>query len=197
MRPRFTLPLLGGLSAVAGLALGALLPQKAVADDGKVICADSGAAGYVHRQLASDDSDNFCETYRGKVVLVVNTASRCAFTDQYDGLEELYATYREQGLVVVGFPSNDFANQEPGSESSIKKFCRLTYGVQFPMYAKTHVRGEQADPLYKALAEAAGESPRWNFHKYLIDREGRLAGSFSSFTKPHSKKLRQAIEGLL
>lgn len=196
MRPAFALPLLGGLSAVAGFALSAMLPQKAAADDAKVICANGGAS-YIHRQLASDDSDNFCETYRGKVVLVVNTASRCAFTDQYDGLEELFENYKEQGLVVVGFPSNDFANQEPGSESSIKKFCRLTYGVEFPMYAKTHVKGDDADPLYKALAEAAGESPRWNFHKYLLDREGRLAGSYSSFTKPHSKKLRQAIERLL
>jgi glutathione peroxidase len=159
------------------------------------ICGDGD--DYLVRQLDSDQRDALCETYQGKAMLVVNTASRCAYTDQYDDLERLYADYREQGLVVLGFPSNDFGNQEPGSEKRIKSFCRLTYGVQFPMYAKTRVKGDQADPFYRALKKASGDSPTWNFHKYLIDREGRLAGSFGSHVKPNSRSLLKAIEEVL
>jgi len=99
--------------------------------------------------------------------------------------------------LVVGFPSNNFGNQEPGKEKQIKIFCRLTYGVKFPMHAKTRVVGEDADPLYRLLARAAGQSPRWNFHKYLIDREGKLAGSFRSAVEPRSSALIEAIERLL
>jgi glutathione peroxidase len=159
------------------------------------ICDENSS--YSKRQLNSDQVDNLCQAHQGKVMLVVNTASRCAFTDQYEGLENLYSRYRDRGLVVIGFPSNDFANQEPGSEASIKQFCRLTYGVQFPMYAKSRVSGENADPFYRALATAAGGAPRWNFHKYLIDRNGKLAGSYTGFVEPESEKLIQAIEGLL
>lgn len=120
------------------VALVLLIPFSghAQSDDG-LICSDNSS--YSKRQLDSKRIDNLCETYRGKVMLVVNTASRCAFTDQYDGLEKIYSRYRDRGLVVLGFPSNDFGNQEPGSEVKIKKFCRLTYGVQFPMYAKSRV----------------------------------------------------------
>lgn len=186
---------LGYLATVA-LAFYWLTPLPAHAErDKRPICNENSR--YSKRQLNSDQVDNLCQTHRGKVILVVNTASRCAFTDQYEGLEKLYSRFRERGLVVIGFPSNDFANQEPGSEASIKQFCRLTYGVQFPMYAKTRVTGEDADPFYRALAEAAGGPPRWNFHKYLIDRDGRLAGSYSSFVAPQSDKLIKAIEGLL
>ena len=156
-----------------------------------------GGNDYQVRQLDSDREDALCETYRGKAMLVVNTASRCAYTEQYDDLERLYADYRDKGLVVLGFPSNDFGNQEPGSEETIKSFCRLTYGVQFPMYAKTRVKGDQADPFYQALKRASGDSPSWNFHKYLIDREGRLTGSFGSHIKPNSRTLLNAIEEVL
>lgn len=177
-------------------ALVLLIPFTVHAQgDAGLICGDNSS--YSKRQLDSKHIDNLCETYRGKVLLVVNTASRCAFTDQYDGLERIYSRYRDRGLVVLGFPSNDFGNQEPGSEMKIKKFCRLTYGVQFPMYAKSRVTGEDADPFYRALADAAGTPPRWNFHKYLIDRDGKLKGSYNSFVKPESSKLIQAIEGLL
>jgi glutathione peroxidase len=130
-------------------------------------------------------------------MLVVNTASRCAFTDQYEGLEAIHAKYQDQGLAVIGFPSNDFGNQEPGSEVKIKQFCRLTYGVQFPMYEKTRVTGDNADPFYQALSQAAGKAPGWNFHKYLINRQGELVGSYSSFVDPQSSTLTDAIEGLL
>lgn len=178
------------------VALVLLIPFSGHAQsDAGLICSDNSS--YSKRQLDSKRIDNLCETYRGKVMLVVNTASRCAFTDQYDGLEKIYSRYRDRGLVVLGFPSNDFGNQEPGSEVKIKKFCRLTYGVQFPMYAKSRVTGDDADPFYRALADAAGTPPRWNFHKYLIDRDGKLVGSYNSSVKPGSSILIQAIEGLL
>lgn len=149
------------------------------------------------RRLNSDEVINLAETYAGNVVLIVNTASRCAFTDQYAGLEALYAEYKDRGLVVLGFPSNDFGNQEPGSEAQIQDFCRLTYSVGFPMFAKTSVAKESAAPLFKGLGDAAGRYPRWNFHKYLLDREGRLVDNYVSLTSPQSRSLIEAIEGLL
>jgi glutathione peroxidase len=187
------LPLAATLAGGLSLLLSAL-PTRA-AEPGAAICA--AGSSFTHRRLDSDDREDFCASYRGKVVLVVNTASRCAFTDQYDDLEKLYDRYRQQGLVVVGFPSNDFGNQEPGNEKSIKDFCRLTYGVQFPMYEKSVVKGEQAIPLYQALAQASGNFPRWNFHKYLLDRQGRLLDDFSSLTNPLSSRLTDAIEDAL
>lgn len=149
------------------------------------------------RRLGSDESINLKAEYAGKVVLIVNTASKCAFTGQYEGLEALYAKYRERGLVVLGFPSNDFGAQEPGSEQQIQDFCRLTYGVKFPMFAKTRVRKGGAEPLFEGLAEAAGRYPKWNFHKYLLDRDGRMVDNFLSFTSPQSRTVVSAIEGLL
>ncbi|WP_238701093.1 glutathione peroxidase [Mariprofundus erugo] len=138
-----------------------------------------------------------CERYAGKVLLIVNTASRCMFTPQYEGLESLYEQYREEGLVVLGFPSNDFGNQEPGSEAEVKQFCSLTYEVKFPMFSKTTVIGNSASPLYRELAAAAGEAPGWNFHKYLIGRDGRLIDSFASNIKPQSEQLQSAIRQAL
>jgi len=158
-------------------------------------CPDTLA--HTKRSLADDKEVNLCETYLGKVVLIVNTASKCGYTYQYDGLEALYRDYQDRGLVVLGFPSNDFGNQEPGTEQQIQHFCRLTYGVQFPMFEKTQVARGTRDPLYKALAEQAGEYPRWNFHKYLLDRNGKLVGSFPSNVEPRGQQLIQAIEKLL
>jgi glutathione peroxidase len=149
------------------------------------------------RRLGSEETVNLNSVYGGKVVLVVNTASQCAFTGQYEGLEALYAKYRDRGLVVLGFPSNDFGNQEPGTEAQIKDFCRLTYSVKFPMFAKTRVKEGDADPLFQSLGEAAGRYPQWNFHKYLIDRNGRLTDDFLSFTSPESEIMVNAIEELL
>ncbi|MFO8024428.1 glutathione peroxidase [Thiohalophilus sp.] len=149
------------------------------------------------RTLNEQQTVNLCERYRHKVVLIVNTASKCAFTPQYEGLEALYARYRSQGLVVLGFPSNDFAHQEPGSEAEIRRFCRLTYGVEFPMFAKTRVREPHADPLYAWLGRTAGEFPQWNFHKYLLDRQGRLVGSYPAQVRPDAPALTQRIEALL
>lgn len=155
------------------------------------------ALNFEVKALAEDKNVNLCHEYRGKVVLVVNTASKCGFTSQYDGLEALYSRYRERGLEVIGFPSNDFGEQEPGSEEQIKDFCRMTYGVKFPMYRKTQVRVDNADPLYRALAAQAGEFPAWNFHKYLLDRNGKVVGSFKSRVTPDNPELVQAIEALL
>ena len=184
------------LTSIALLTVSYTIAAQEPIDLSKPLICGSDTS-YVIRRLDSKEQDNFCETYKGKVLLVVNTASRCGYTYQYEDLEKLYAEYQDRGLVVVGFPSNDFANQEPGKEKSIKKFCRLTYGVRFPMYAKTRVKGKDADPLYQILASAAGQYPRWNFHKYLIDRDGRLVGSFNSSVEPRSNELVDAIEQLL
>lgn len=159
--------------------------------------AQAGLLDHDVRRLNSDETVNLATAYAGKVVLVVNTASRCAFTDQYEGLEALYATYRDRGFVVLGFPSNDFGNQEPGTEEQIQDFCRLTYSVRFPMFAKTTVAEGRADPLFRGLGDAAGRYPKWNFHKYLLDREGRLVDNYLSITSPQSRTLVDAIESLL
>ena len=149
------------------------------------------------RLLTGEEPVNLCDVMQGKVVLVVNTASKCGYTYQYEGLEKLYERYRERGLVVAGFPSNDFAGQEPGTEQQIRKFCRLTYGVEFPMFEKVHVRGRAADPFYKYLARETGKTPRWNFHKYLLDRNGRVVASFPSNVEPDDRRLVSMIEDLL
>lgn len=162
---------------------------------GNAGCAD--ALDYHKRPLAGEEPVHLCEVLGGKVVLVVNTASKCAYTPQYDGLEKLFARYRDRGLVVIGFPSNDFAGQEPGSEKQIRDFCRLTYNVQFPMFEKVRVRGNAADPFYRHLADATGEPPRWNFHKYLLDREGRVVASLPSQVEPEDARLVRMIEELL
>jgi len=149
------------------------------------------------RRLGSDERINLKETFGGKVILIVNTASKCAFTGQYEGLEALYDRFRDRGLVVLGFPSNDFGAQEPGTEVQIQDFCRLTYSVKFPMFAKTRVRKGNADPLFTGLGETAGRYPKWNFHKYLIGRDGRLVDNFLSFTSPQSRTVISAVEELL
>ena len=146
-------------------------------------------------QLQDDEPKSLCD-YNGSVVLVVNTASFCGFTKQYKGLEDLYKKYQGRGLVVLGFPSNDFGNQEPGSNKEIADFCENTYGVKFPMFAKSKVKGPNANKLFLDLAEMS-EQPRWNFHKYLIDRDGNFVKSYSSFTSPSSRKLIIDIEDLL
>ena len=147
--------------------------------------------------LASEETVNLCDTYKGKVLLVVNTASKCGFTPQYDGLEALHAEKQGQGFAVLGFPSNDFGGQEPGTEAEVAKFCRLTYGVQFPMFGKTHAAEANTSPFYAELARQAGEFPQWNFHKYLIDRSGAVVASFPSQTKPDDPELRARIDELL
>jgi len=149
------------------------------------------------RTLNENNNVNLCEAYQGKVILVVNTASKCAYTNQYETLEKLYKKYKTDGLVVLGFPSNDFGKQEPGSEAQVKKFCKLTYGVDFPMFAKTQVSKHNADPFYHALARVSGSAPKWNFHKYLIDRNGRMIANYKSAIDPMSETVVNEIEKLL
>lgn len=139
------------------------------------------------------------EQYKGKVVLVVNTASKCGFTPQYAGLEKLYERYKEQGLVVLGVPANDFGHQEPGTEAEVAQFCQLNYGVSFPMAAKEVVSGKEAHPFYVWAKKKLGfgTAPKWNFHKYLINRQGKLVDYFYSITSPDAKRLIRAIEKAL
>ena len=138
-----------------------------------------------------------CDAYPGKALLIVNTASFCGFTPQYKGLEALYEKYRDRGLVVLGFPSNDFGRQEPGSAKEIKEFCERKYKVQFPLFEKAVVSGPGALPLYADLTRATGEAPQWNFHKYLIDAHGTRVESFDSAVTPEDKRLAAAIEKAL
>ncbi|CAG2131984.1 Thioredoxin/glutathione peroxidase BtuE [Cupriavidus yeoncheonensis] len=189
----------------AALALAAasatLLPHPARAAD-KPAAIPAAAAGncpaslnFQFPRLQDEAPQNLCQ-YAGKVVLVVNTASYCGFTPQYEGLEALYSRYRDRGLVVLGFPSNDFS-QEPGSAKEIADFCYNTYGVKFPMLGKSHVRGGDVNPMYALLAKETGTAPKWNFYKYLIDRSGKVVASYNSKTTPDDKQFVATIEQLL
>ncbi|MEI7531288.1 MAG: glutathione peroxidase [Betaproteobacteria bacterium] len=151
---------------------------------------------YTFLRLQDEIPQNLCQ-YQGKVVLIVNTASYCGFTGQYEGLEKLYSDLRSKGLVVLGFPSNDFGQQEPGSNKEIADFCKNTYDVKFPMFAKSIVSGKDANPLFKMLAEKTHSTPKWNFHKYLIDKNGNVVTAYSSLTTPQNKSLMAKIEKLL
>ncbi len=149
------------------------------------------------RRLAADEVVNLEDTYAGKVLLIVNTASKCGNTPQYEGLESLYEEYRQDGLVVLGFPSNDFLGQEPGTEQQIQDFCRLTYSIKFPMFEKTRVKKGDAHPFFDQLATAAGTHPTWNFHKYLIGRDGEFIAAFTPRTQPYDDTLVVAIQSAL
>ena len=144
-------------------------------------------------QTLDERTQSLCE-YQGKVLLVVNTASQCGFTPQYEGLEALYRKYKAKGLVVLGFPMNDFGSQEPGSNKEISTFCVNEYAIDFPMFAKTELK---TNPLYADLLRATGQAPRWNFHKYLVDRSGAKVQSFDTRVAPDDPKLVGAIERLL
>jgi glutathione peroxidase len=161
------------------------------------IATDTDLLNQDFRRLASDEVVNLADAYTGKVVLVVNVASKCGNTPQYDGLEALYQEYGDKGLVVLGFPSNDFMGQEPGTEEQIEEFCRLTYKVKFPMFEKVTVKEGEAHPFYDNLAAAAGTYPTWNFHKYLIGRDGKLIREFSPRTKPYDDKIISELESAL
>ena len=178
------------LSTAAALGAWLLLAPAAQAADAPAGCP--AMLQHTFPRLQYEKPQSLCQ-YIGKVVLVVNTASFCGFTGQYKGLEELYARYKNKGLVVLGFPSNDFA-QEKGSNKEIADFCENTFGVKFPMFAKSSVKGPEASPLYQQLAQLSGTAPRWNFHKYLLGRDGKLVDNYSSLTGPDNKGLVRAIE---
>ncbi len=151
---------------------------------------------HMKRKLNSQETVNFCDAYKGKAVLFVNTASKCGFTPQFEGLEKLYSSYKNKGLVVLGFPSNDFA-QEYSDETKTAEVCELTYGVNFPMFEPISVRGDDADPLYLQLRRETGKSPSWNFNKFLMSKTGKIVGHYGSRVKPLDddfiKDINQAI----
>jgi glutathione peroxidase len=150
---------------------------------------------YTHRRLASSQEVNLCEAYAGQVIVVVNTASRCGFTSQFEGLEALYQKYREQGLMVLGFPSDDF-RQEMAEEEDTAEVCYINFGVTFPVFATSSVRGDSANPLFQALNDATAP-PRWNFTKYLIDRDGKVVERYGSRTTPLDSELEARVQALL
>ena len=177
------------LSAVFGLVVvGAAAPLAAAE------CPDWMQRDM--RVLRSEKTRNLCEAYGGKALLVVNTASECGFTPQFEGLEALYQQYRDKGLAVAGFPSDDFF-QEKDDEKETADVCYVNYGVTFDMYAPVAVRGSDADPLFKVLAEQGGGAPKWNFYKYVVGRDGKVVAMFNSRVKPDDPKLLEAIDKAL
>lgn len=144
-------------------------------------------------RLQDEQPQKLCQ-YAGKVLLIVNTASACGYTPQYQGLEALHERYRDRGLVVLGFPSNDFGQQESGSNQEIADFCENQFSVRFPMFTKGPVTGGAAQPLYTDLRRLSGTAPAWNFHKYLVSRDGRQVRSFASGVTPDSPELTRLIE---
>ena len=138
-------------------------------------------------------------TYKGKTVLIVNVASNCGFTKQYDDLQNLYDIYSKKGLVILGIPSNQFGNQEPGSEDEIKDFCKTNFNITFPMTSKYDVKGKNAHPIFLWAKKSFGNStvPKWNFHKILVNKDGKIVDTFASFTNPKSNKIIKKIEDIL
>jgi glutathione peroxidase len=176
-------------SAAAALLIWAVAPPAAAQTCPTLL-------NHTFPRLQDDSPQNLCQ-YSGNVVLVVNTASYCGFTPQYEGLEKLYAQYAKRGFTILGFPSGDFGNQEKASNKEIAEFCFNTYGVKFPMFAKSTVKGGSANPLFATLTKDTGQAPRWNFHKYLINREGKVVASFPSQVEPLDTRVTSQIEALL
>lgn len=187
-----TVFLLASLGAVA--AAPSAMAQAPAAAPAAATCP--ALLKQTFKRLQDDAPQDLCQ-YAGKVVLVVNTASYCGYTSQYEGLEKLYAKYGGKGLVVLGFPSNDFGKQEPGNAKEIADFCYNTYGVKFPMFAKSSVSGAAVNPLHAQLIKATGKEPKWNFTKYLIDRNGKVIEHFPSKVTPDDKQLVGKIEQAL
>ena len=181
--------------------------RRSVRSPGRLAIATAGVLAAGQAQACPDLLNHRFTTLQGKAVdlcqyanrpiLVVNTASKCGYTPQFEALEALHAKYRARGFAVLGFPSGDFKAQEFEDEKQIQEFCTLTYGVKFPMFQKVHVVGVDATPLYRDLAKAAGEAPKWNFHKYLVGRDGRLIASYGSKVAPDDPQIVAAIEKAL
>lgn len=175
---------------VAAIAVLAVSPTS--------IAAESPCPPTLDYKFANlmDEPVSLCQ-FRGKVLLIVNTASECGYTPQYDGLEKIYRRYRDKGFAVLGFPANDFGGQEPGSDKEIAQFCRVNYGITFPVFAKTTVVGANANSLFRELAARTGRPPRWNFHKYLLDKVGQPVAVFDSAVEPEDRRITAQIEKLL
>lgn len=186
---------LKGLSAfILMLTLMVMGPVHAQDKDKQAPCPAS--LNFTFPRLQDDAPKSLCQ-YQGQVLLVVNTASYCGYTNQYEGLEKLHTQYQGKGFQVIGFPSNDFGGQEPKSNKEIADFCSNTFGVKFPMFAKSSVRGVNANPFYKQLIQQTGVEPGWNFHKYLVGRDGKAIASYPSSTGPLDSKLSKDIERAL
>ena len=179
-------------SVAAAASIGLSSPALRAATPPQTTTACAGLLQQNFLRLQDEKPQSLCQ-YSGKVVVVVNTASFCGFTSQYQGLEALYAKYKDKGLVVLGFPSNDFS-QETGSNKDIAAFCENTFGVKFPMFAKSSVAGKDANPLFKQLSAKTGTTPRWNFYKYVIARDGQSVVSFNSMADPTSRQFLKEIE---
>ena len=178
------------LAPACAVALGLLASGPAAGQECPALLS------HTFPRLQDETPQNLCQ-FRGKVLLVVNTASYCGFTPQYESLEKLHAQYAARGFSVLGFPSGDFGNQEKATNKEIAEFCFNTYGVKFPMFAKSTVTGKHANPLFAALTDSTGQAPKWNFHKYLIDRQGRVVRSFPSQVEPLDTRLTREVEAAL
>jgi glutathione peroxidase len=189
-RDRHRLLILGLLAAV-GTSTAGLAAESSVAPD----AACPALLKHTFNRLQTGQPQSLCQ-FQGKVLLVVNTASYCGYTHQYEGLEAMYRKYKERGLVIVGFPSNDFS-QEPGTNKEVAEFCRTTYGVDFPQFEKSSVAHLSANPLYADLARLTGKKPQWNFYKFVVDRTGKPVATFPSATAPDNPELTTLIERLL
>ena len=199
--PRQSAPLRGAIrrrfSSSIAIATAVVLFALAAAgaNPRPALAADSAPAEcpallrHTFNSLQTGKPQSLCD-FRGKVLVIVNTASYCGYTKQYEGLEALYRKYKDRGLVVIGFPSNDFGSQEPGSNKEIAEFCRSTYGVEFPMFEKTSVARLDTQPLYASLVKATGEAPRWNFHKYVVDRSGTKIVSYPKRCRADAARVR-------
>jgi glutathione peroxidase len=177
-----------------------MIDRRAVLGAGLAMVAATGAEASAHAYSFDGIEGGTINLgdYRGKLVLVVNTASRCGFTNQYAGLQSLWTRYRARGLTIIGVPANDFAGQEPGSNEDILGFCSSRFGVTFPLAAKTSVIGAEAHPFYRwAAGERPKDTPRWNFHKYLIGRDGRIAAVFPTSVEPTDPRVITSIERAL
>jgi glutathione peroxidase len=175
-----------------------IMPLALVLAAGNPVSAQAANA-HDFRFTAIDGQELPLAKFKGKAILVVNTASECGFTPQYEGLQAVWRAYRGRGLVVLGVPSNDFGGQEPGSNADIKKFCEVNFNVDFPLTEKQKVTGADAHPFYKWAAETLGPgaAPRWNFHKYLVAPDGRLVEAFATRVPPQSPTVKQAVEAVL
>ena len=159
----------------------------------------SKASFYELKAMSIDNEEISFEQYRGKKVLIVNVATKCGYTYQYEGMQTIWEKYESKGIIMLGVPSNDFGNQEPGNNKDIKNFCEAKFGITFPMTEKVSVKGEKAHPFYKWARKNYGKGaiPKWNFHKIIIGKDGKIEDTFASITKPSSKKFIQAIEKAL
>jgi len=181
------------ITSLGMMLVSAVIPAR------EAPAAENGRSAHQFDFTRIDGEPMSMARFAGKTVLLVNTASKCGFTPQYEGLQSLYETYKDRGLVVLGVPSNDFGDQEPGEEGQIQNFCQVNFGVTFPMTEKVHVTGNDAHPLYAWLVDTLGPAakPRWNFHKILIGPDGRPRDAWPSTTAPGSSKLRARIESVL